>query len=271
MLVIASFAQDSPVVTETKKEKKAAKREKANQIAKLQEEEEPFFNKHSIFGIKLNTDGYGISYEKGIYKSPRRTTVFQFEFNEKKHPKEEKLSSGDFIQFSQLIYGKVNNFYQFKLGIGQQRLIGSKANKNGISVSGIGAGGFTLGLLKPYFYETVTSTQPRVATGRKTFEQVVKDNDLISNSAGFFYGWGEVKVAPGLHLKTALRFDYGRYSHVIGAIEAGVNLEYYFTDIKQLAYEDPDRDPTLPRDITYVEPKNLFFGAYISVLFGKRK
>jgi hypothetical protein len=110
-----------------------------------------------------------------------------------------------------------------------------------------------------------------VATGRKTFEQVVKDDDLISNSAGFFYGWEKVKVAPGVHAKAALRFDYGRYSHVIGAIEAGVNIEYYFTEVKQLAYEDPDRDPTLPRDITYVEPKNLFFGAYISILFGKRK
>ena len=188
MITLASLAQNSPV-TETKKEKKAAKREKYNATAKLQEEEEPIFNKHSVFGIKLTTDGYGISYEKGIYKSPHRTTLFQFEFNEKKHPKEEKLSSGDFIQFSQLIYGKVNNFYQFKLGIGQQRLIGTKANKNGITVSGLGAGGFSLGLLKPYYYEAVTSAQPRVATGRKTFEEVVKDDDLISNSAGFFYGW----------------------------------------------------------------------------------
>ena len=50
-----------------------------------------------------------------------------------------------------------------------------------------------------------------------------------------------------------------------------MNIEYYFTEVKQLAYEDPDRDPALPRDITYVEPKNLFFGAYISILFGKRK
>ncbi len=84
MITIASLAQNSPV-TETKKERKAAKREKNNAIAKLQEEEEPVFNKHSIFGIKLTTDGYGISYEKGIYKKPRRTTVFQLEFNEKKH------------------------------------------------------------------------------------------------------------------------------------------------------------------------------------------
>jgi hypothetical protein len=62
-----------------------------------------------------------------------------------------------------------------------------------------------------------------------------------------------------VHAKVALRFDYGRYSHVIGAIEAGVNIEYYFTEVKQLAYEDPIVI-LLPRDITYVEPKTSFSG-----------
>ena len=42
-----------------KDNKKKEKRDKINRILKLEEEGEPGFRKHSIFGFKLNTDGWG--------------------------------------------------------------------------------------------------------------------------------------------------------------------------------------------------------------------
>ena len=38
-----------------------------------------------------------------------------------------------------------------KIGIGQQRLIGGKANKNGVLVNAFYYGGLSIGLLKPYY------------------------------------------------------------------------------------------------------------------------
>ncbi|WP_315814392.1 hypothetical protein [Paraflavitalea speifideaquila] len=60
-------------------------------MLKMEEEGEIIFNKQSIFGLKLATDGYGLSYEWGKFKSNRVATIFQIELNEKKHPKEKGL------------------------------------------------------------------------------------------------------------------------------------------------------------------------------------
>ena len=53
-----------------------------------------------------------------------------------------------------------------------------------------------------------------------------------------------------------MRFDYGRFNQNITAFEAGVTGEYYIKEMPLMAY---------------VPPKHLFFNAYISIMFGKRK
>ncbi|MFN5641387.1 MAG: hypothetical protein ACK45S_03185, partial [Sphingobacteriales bacterium] len=73
-----------------KQDRKDEKRAKINQMLKLEEEGEPGYAKHGIFHFKFNTDGYGFGYEIGRSKSIFNTTIYQIEFNEKKHRKEEK-------------------------------------------------------------------------------------------------------------------------------------------------------------------------------------
>jgi hypothetical protein len=63
-------------------------------------------------------------------------------------------------------------------------------------------------------------------------------------------------VTPGLYAKAALRFDYGSYNEIVSAIEVGITGEYYTKKIPQMIYN---------------EQKQFFFGAYFSLLFGKRK
>ncbi|MDH7462952.1 hypothetical protein QEG73_16775 [Chitinophagaceae bacterium 26-R-25] len=247
---------------------KANKKAKENSKARLHEEDEIIFNKHSAFGIKLATDGYGISFEKGKYKTPRKTTLLQFEFNEKKHPKEEKQSIGvdAFGQLNQAIYGKVNNFYQFKIGMGQQYLIGGKGNKNGVAVTAIGAGGISAGLMKPYYLDVVdANTRQTVSVPAKDFYMDTlgqRYENVVLGNSGPFKGWGKIKFAPGLHAKAALRFDYAKFNPTIAAIEAGVNAEYYFTDVEQMVNYV---------SLGGVNPKKFFFNAYLTILFGKRK
>jgi len=263
LVCLCTMAQNQPTqpTQPAKPSAKANKKAKENSKARLHEEDEIIFNKHSVFGIKLCTDGYGISFEKGKYKTPRKTTLLQFEFNEKKHPKEEKQSIGvdAFGQLNQAIYGKLNNFYQFKVGMGQQYLIGGKGNKNGVAVTAIGAGGISAGMMKPYYLDVVdASTRQTVSVPAKDFytdTSGVYENVVLGNS-GPFKGWGKTKFAPGLHAKAALRFDYAKFNPTIAAIEAGVNAEYYFTDIEQMLA---------------VKEKKFFFNAYLTILFGRRK
>ncbi|MEO6915785.1 MAG: hypothetical protein ABI151_09190 [Chitinophagaceae bacterium] len=261
---LTGFAQQNTrVKTPPKNDKKVEKRQRSNSIMKMEEEEgEVTFKTHSVFGIKIATDGYGLLYEKGKMISPRKVNILQFELNEKMSTKEEKTTTGfDFFgNVSSAKYGKANNFYQLKVGYGQLITLGGKANKNGVSVSVLYAGGLSLGLLKPYYVDVEKeNTRERL---RVKFSDTLPQgsNYLIKGASGFTVGWAEVKVAPGLHAKTALRFDYGRFNESVAAVEAGVNAEYYTPAVLQMAI-----------GTQYRVERNFFFNAYIAIEFGKRK
>lgn len=260
---LLSYSQQEMSNMKAKADKKKQKKEKINKIMRLEEEGVPSFNKQNAFGIKLNTDGWGLSYEFGRSKSVTRANIFQIEFNEKKHRKEDKGrkptdGGGGFIFFgSPYVYGKKNIFYQLKVAAGQQILIGGKGNKNGVSVYGVGAGGVSLGMLRPYYVEVNDlDNQQRYVKYDSPDSALFLTDSYIIGGAGLTKGWNQMKFAPGLHAKTALRFDYNRFNTVISAIEGGVNVEYYFKEIDQMVYS-----PT----------RKFFFNAYVSILFGKRK
>ena len=257
--------ETKPAEKPTRQDKKAAKRERNAQLMKMEEEGEPSYRKHSIFGFKINNDGYGFSYELGKMKTPYRATIYQLEFNEKKHPKEDKQSTGNdigggFVLLGNpFVYGKQNIFYQVKLGIGQQFLIGGKGNKNGVGVYGIFAGGFSAGLLRAYYLEVES---PPNSGFTKEIKYSSQDSAEFLNPAsivggtGFGKGWGDMQFKPGVHAKTALRFDWGRFNTSIIAVEVGFNFEYYPNEIEQMVN---------------VEGKNFFANGFLSILFGSRK
>ena len=256
---ISSFAQRTKPTP--RQDKKSEKRERINSIIKQEEEGDVSFRKHNLFGGRLATDGYGISYEIGKYKNLRRTVLYQFDLNEKFHNKEEKSRNSSVNLFDNTSYkfGKANNFYQFKLGYGEQYLIGGKSNKNGIAVSAIFASGLTLGLLKPYYVDADDNNNQRI---RYKFVDTLPGGvspDYLGAS-GFTVGWKELKLKPGVHAKTALRFDYNRFNEAVSAVEAGVTGEYYASKILQMTY-GPDAK----------KERSFFFNAYIAIIFGKRK
>ncbi len=254
---VASYAQNKEL--SAKEMKKAANRERINQLRKQEEEGAIIFQKQTAFGLKLNSDGYAAFLELGRMKSVTKTNLYSLEIGERKHPKEEKITRGvlGFAIGNPFIYGKVNNFYFTKLGFGQQRLIGGKGNKNGVAVSAIYGGGFSAGLLKPYY---VRINDPQNGQQRDVKYQdndsIFLSADIINGSAGFGKGFNEIKFRPGVFAKTALRFDYGRYNDVVSAIEVGLNVEYY-----------TGKMPIILRN----DQKQLFFNAYAAIVFGKRK
>ena len=255
LIATGIWAQDtpSPKSPTSKKDKREAKRERINNLLKLQEEGEIIFNKQNAFGLKLSTDGYGLSYEWGRFKSNRVATVFQIELNEKKHKKEKRTSLLSGFNFNSLIYGKLNNFYQVKFGVGQQRIIGGKGNKNGVAVMAVYSGGVSAGLVKPYFVDVEDNFGQRV---RKTYPTIIDSNYLEQGASGFTVGWNELKVRPGAFAKAAMRFDYGRFNETVTAIEVGLNAEFYSSKIPQMAFN---------------KERQFFFNAYISLLLGRRK
>ncbi len=246
---------------DAKQQKKAERREKINQLIKQEEEGALIYQKQGAFGFKFNTDAWSMFYEHGKYKTITKTGLWWLEFGERKHPKEEKVptlsASGGFLVISSYIYGKRNNFYYLKAGLGQQTLIGGKGNKNGVAVSAIYGGGLTAGLLKPYYIEIQNpSTNKREEIKYDNNDALFLDPTIIIGRGSFGKGFNEIQFVPGVHARAALRFDYGRYNEVLSALEVGVNAEYY--------------SKTMP--ILLLNPeKKFFFNAYIALVFGKRK
>ncbi|HUQ67264.1 MAG TPA: hypothetical protein VM101_13970 [Flavitalea sp.] len=241
---------------ETKQQKKNERRQHLNELARQEEEGEIIYNKQSVFGLKLATDGFGIGYELGKFKSNRKSILYNFELSEKKHPKEKREGFFDpgQLRVNYLAFGKKNSFYQVRLGAAMQQVIGGKGNKNGVSVSAIYGGGLTLGLVKPYIIDAVVNDQGEIKQSR--YPEIIDSGYLEVKAKGISGGWNELKVRPGVYVKTAMRFDYGRLNETVTAIEVGLSGEYYSSKIPQMLYS-PD--------------KQFFFNAYVAILLGRRK
>jgi hypothetical protein len=259
---LLSQTKDRGAAAAEKAQKKQEKKEKINQLIKQEEEGALIYQKQHAYGFNFHTDGWSFFYEKGKYKTITKTGLWWVSFGERKHPKEERIptvsSSGGLLIVSSYTYGKVNNFYSLNVGIGEQRLIGGKGNKNGVAVSLIYGGALAAGLLRPYYLEVINPStgardQIRYTTTNKS---LFLDASGIIGKGGLTKGWNEVNFVPGFQAKTALRFDYGRYNELLSAIEVGLHASYYTKPMPMLLD---------------VPEKKFFFNAYVSLCFGKRK
>lgn len=250
-----SFSALAQETKKTQKSRKEQKRDKINAQIKAEEEGVIAYRKHFAFGIKLTSDGYGISFEKGYSKSVKKTTLFQLEISERKHQKEVKQTNNFAATASPFIYGKINYFYPVKLGVQKQFLLGNKSNKNGVSITGNIGGGLSLGLLRPYELEVDKNGEPTFIR-YESEDSILFRTGTVLGGPGLGKGWNNLKFTPGLYVKPGLRFDYGRYNDLLAAIEVGVAAEFYSKKIPQM-FDN--------------KQKQFFFSAYITVLFGKRK
>ncbi|MDB5200899.1 MAG: hypothetical protein JWQ27_308 [Ferruginibacter sp.] len=248
-LISPALAQDKSV----KQSKKEERRLRINAIAKQEEEGVIKYTKHTVVGGKFTSDGYGGFVEIGRAQSIQRSLLYQLEITERKHQKEEKQSL--YNNTAPLIFGKINFLYPVKLGVQQQFLLGNKGNKNGVAITANVGGGVIAGLLRPYNVE-IDSAGQRMFVNYQTDSAAYFNYANYIGGPNFGTGWKQVKVRPGIYLKPALRFDYGKYNEMVNALEVGLIAELYSKEIQQMIYS---------------KPQKFFFSAYVSLMFGRRK
>lgn len=249
------FAQNK---RSSKEDRKEERRQRINAMIKQEEEGALIYAKQNAFGFQLRTNGYGAFYELGKMKTRRKTNLYTVDLTEIKDAKEEKIpTTASFFSIANpYIFGKINNFYQLKLGFGQQYLLGQKGNKNGVAVTVIYHGGISLGLLRPYYLEIDDSTGTRKIRYTNEDSANFTDKSIIRGGGGIGTGWGQIKFKPGIYAKGALRFDYGRYNEMVSAVEIGISIEAYSSKIPILLF---------------AKQKQFFFQGHIAIVFGRRK
>lgn len=189
-------------------------------------------------GRKANFSAY-----YGRIISPYRSWIFNFDLTEVKPEKERRNSTGIFstpnTNSTAYVYGKRNNFFLARLGGGQKVYISEKSSSQSLTVAFSYQGGFTLGALKPYYLQLIYRTD---STYRPSTEAYSEENKLvflnpnnIVGSGGFRRGWDELKIRPGIFLKTALWIELGSDTHILGALEFGTIIDAFAQPIPILA------------------------------------
>lgn len=216
------------------------------------------------FGIRLNTNGWSAftDYGKAKTQDMKRVDMFhnvlyyQLELTEKRDPKEEKIPSSASNRVgssNSYKYGKINNFYGLKLGLGYEKMIAGKPDPGCVSIHWASVAGFSLGLLKPYFINVYGDPQAIKYTDITQGDFL--DHNIIQGSAGFSKGLDELQFIPGGHIKSAIRFDFSTNKKNVIGVETGVNAEFYSQQIQLMANQPAT---------------SSFYDIYVAFQFGKR-
>lgn len=231
------------------------------------------YNREFTVDLKLHTNGYALGVNIGTLKSYYKTTFLNFEIGEIKHPKEFRQSfdfqSPTTSRVSRaFIFGKQNNFFVLRGGMGAKRYFSEKAKRKGLAVGMSYEVGPSLGMLKPYYLELMDfPAEPGldivIRSEKYSPENAARFLDIsrIYGASGFSKGLGELKLKPGAHGKLAVHFDWGAFDEFVKALEAGVMFDFYFDKIPIMVEST---------EVQNVENRPLFINLYLNLQFGKR-
>jgi hypothetical protein len=235
----------------------------------------PLRREHTL-GLRLNTDGWMLSYNYGIIKKNEGSKneidrfydvlYFQLGVGERYHPKEQREFSQStnsayrnyflsLFSTEMFKYGKINNFYSARLGVGYKYLIAGKPEAQTVSIHWNTNGGILVGIVKPYYFNTSMDREMKLDPDAGNIGDTLSAF-RFTNGHGYRKGWGELNFVPGVYLNTGLKFDFSKKKKNVAGIEMGLGMEMYFQKVHQLALYDP---------------KNLFFNAFIGLDLGWRK
>lgn len=218
--------------------------------------------------VSLHTLGYGAGYRIGKNKNYYVKRMFDFDLLEMKSPKEVKRYNEYLPNSRRYVYGKENNVYIVRAGIGQQRLLNRKPYWGGVEVRYFYYGGPNLALAKPvYLYIAYYTQQDLITYYDLKLEKYDPERHFpyrgynlnedcdIAGRGPFLEGFSEIKPYPGVYLKAGFNFEFGQYTQRVKAVETGVVVDFFPKAIPVMAFNDP---------------YHYFVTAYLSFSFGKR-
>lgn len=219
-------------------------------------------------GARLRSDGVNIGAEFTKTQRLKRSLLFQVQFSYFWHPKQIKqhsqYGSGGFFGgdgFKPFVYGKQNTLFTFYGGVGQKFLVAEKGKDHGVQLFLKYAGGFTLGILKPYSLRVIpkpltTANESDLVdvTYIKGVDNSFLDYDRIVGASGFAKGW-KLKALPGLHAEVGMDFDFGKNLSFVKTLEIGIAADFYYKKVPVMVEGN----------------KFLYPSVYVGFLMGKRK
>lgn len=241
------------------------------------------YNKEVTVDIRTHTNGFlALAANFGTIKTYYKTKYYHFEIGEIKHNKEYRTRdlapSNNGRIASSFVYGKQNNFYVVRGGLGTKKYITDKARQKGLAIGINYEYGPALGLVKPYYVNINSDVSSGVRAIKYTPETATEflNYNRIAGHAGFTKGLDELSVVPGIQGKFGLLLDWGAFDEFVKAVEIGIMADVFFRTIPimvdNISIDDPTAVTPTVIDITPENVRNrpFFVNLYISLQLGKR-
>jgi hypothetical protein len=227
------------------------------------------YNRETAFNLRLHTNGFALGAEFGRLRTYYLTRTFHVELGELKHHKENRTNldrSSSTGRISRAFtYGKQNSLFTLRGGIGEKRYFSEKARYKGVAVGIAYKGGPSLGILKPYYLEllsTESNNSPFFSTVSAKYSEEIHDAFLnpwnIFGASSWSKGFDEIRVLPGLHGQFSVHFDWGAFDEYLKAIEVGIMADVYFQKVPIMV------------EVANVENRPFFLNLFLNLQFGKR-
>lgn len=232
------------------------------------------YQKESGVNARIYTNGFSFGYQIGKIVKYNLSQYYFAEFGELKDPIETRQQknislSGPRGTFRGFIFGKQNNFYPLRLGVGEKRFLSEKGKRKGLAVGVSYEGGATLGLLKPYYLILRhTSDNPGNFTSIRSEKYSLENANRFLNWDDVFgadkltKGLDELGIIPGVHVKGSLHFDWGAYGEFIRSAEIGIMADGYIKDVPILADNE---------EMGINNNQNIYLNLFVNLRLGRRK
>lgn len=198
-----------------------------------------FYRNEKTIALNLNSNGWGLGYRYGSRINYFEKYIYEFDFSVLKHPKETSSSNASFFSSESFVFGKLNSVFDLRLGYGKQNEIFGKRDPRSVAVRYFYSVGPSVAFLKPIYYEInypVDSNSSEIR--EEKFNPAIHTANEINGKASFFKGFDEIKLVPGLFVKTGFNFEFSQKEYIVHAIEAGILLQGYIKNLEIMAVED---------------------------------
>jgi hypothetical protein len=198
--------------------------------------EENDYQEEYNFGVNFNTNSSligGFMFKYGWLARKNQYNNIGFDLVQVNHPKEltyvSNLTNNTFTPY------KTNYVVAFRPSFGREFILFRKGVEEGVHVNAIVAGGPSFAFIKPYYilYDPVARN---VNNARSVpYDPSKHDVNYIFGRGQLLDGLGQLQAIPGINLKGALSFEFGRFNGSLIGVETGLNFDYYANALPLLA------------------------------------
>ncbi|MFM7022481.1 MAG: hypothetical protein ACKOXB_05845 [Flavobacteriales bacterium] len=211
----------------------------------------PTFHRELAGQIFVHTGGYGVNLRRSYHVTAMQKRFFEIDLTGMSHPKSITTPSSQITDSKSFVFGQLNSALLLRAGYGMHKVLAGKTTKSNVEIRLVYAGGLSLCVLKPSYFEIDAPGSNKVV-----YEKYSQTNkNYIKGGAPFGLGFYEISLLPGAYGKVALSFEYGGSLQRVRAIETGLNLDLYYKAVPLLA--DTKNYP-------------FFVSVYVGLVYGKK-